>query len=230
MRCPKCGFISFDNVEACLKCRKPIPDNAKNVQGSVYNVAPPAFLKFGEEEEEVSADGPDVGDFETDEEFEITDPELNILLEEDDEGEGDTLSMEDDEAEITFDDEADLAGEFGEIEAFSEESSEEDDIALDLGMMEDSASLDIPDELADISDLSPPLKAAFEDEPEAEAKPASKDSLDDELDFGALDEELADLEPEAAAAPPEKKKLSLEMDEDLDFELDLGGLSIHDDK
>ena len=93
--------------------------------------------------------------------------------------------MEDGEAEIVFDDEEDLAGEFGEIEAFSEEPSGEDDFALDLGMMEDSSdeeaaeprmavaeessTLDIPDELADISDLSPPEKTIFDDEPEAKA-------------------------------------------------------------
>lgn len=246
MRCPKCGFISFDNVEACLKCKKTIPDNAKNVQGSVYNVAPPVFLKFGVEEEEASVDIAEVEGFEVEEEFEFTDPELDILLEDEDEGEAEPLSMEDGEAEIAFDDEEGLAGEFGEIEAFSEEPSDEDDLALDLGMMEDSSdeeaaelrtavaeegsALDIPDELADISDLSPPEKTIFDDEPKAEARPASKDSLEDELDFGALEAKLADLDPEAAAAPTKKQKLSLDMDEDLDFELDLGGLSIHDDK
>ncbi len=247
MRCPKCGFISFDNVEACLKCKKTIAASAKKFQGSVYNVAPPAFLKFGVEEDEADVDIPEGEGFEADEEFEITDPDLEILLDEDDQGEEIELSMEDGDGEVVFADEDELAGEFGEIEAFSEDSSTEDDIGLDLGMLEDSfeeetvevqadeadrrGGFAIPDELADLSDLSPPDKSVFDDEPGPEAKRSRSDSLEAELDFGALEDELADLESSFAdEQPPQKKKLSLDMDEDLDFELDLGGLSIHDDK
>ena len=46
MRCPKCGYISFDLVDECLKCKKNIKSASEVLQGSVLNVSPPSFLKF----------------------------------------------------------------------------------------------------------------------------------------------------------------------------------------
>ena len=46
MRCPKCGFISFDNLENCLKCNKDISDATRAFQGSTLKVATPSFLKI----------------------------------------------------------------------------------------------------------------------------------------------------------------------------------------
>ncbi|HHO47731.1 MAG TPA: hypothetical protein ENN06_04660 [Desulfobacteraceae bacterium] len=44
MRCPKCGYISFDLIEKCVKCGKNINGSAKQLRGTVGNVPPPAFL------------------------------------------------------------------------------------------------------------------------------------------------------------------------------------------
>ncbi|MDD3618319.1 MAG: hypothetical protein RBR09_13210 [Desulfobulbaceae bacterium] len=44
MRCPKCGYISFDLIEKCVKCGKNINAASKQLQGTVGNVPPPAFL------------------------------------------------------------------------------------------------------------------------------------------------------------------------------------------
>jgi hypothetical protein len=44
MRCPKCGYISFDLVEKCVKCRKNISGAAVELQGTVASVPPPVFL------------------------------------------------------------------------------------------------------------------------------------------------------------------------------------------
>jgi hypothetical protein len=44
MRCPKCGFISFDNLTACAKCGKDIADVASELQGTSIKVEAPMFL------------------------------------------------------------------------------------------------------------------------------------------------------------------------------------------
>lgn len=46
MRCPKCGYISFDHLESCRKCKKNIMDTAMELNGTMYNVIPPTFLKI----------------------------------------------------------------------------------------------------------------------------------------------------------------------------------------
>ena len=246
MRCPKCGYISFDNVEKCLKCRKNIANASSLFQGSVLNVATPVFLKLVPDEEEVGEmEIPQEEAEVAEEDFEITDPDLDILL---DEEEGATaevqLEMEDEGLEQAALDQ--LNDDFSEIESFTEEDTKED-MALELGDLdeagmdqafaedepEEGPSLEMPDELAEISDLSPPEKAAA-------LEPEEPDESDVDLDFGDLVEEFgkettagaAAAGAAAAAAEPKREKeqtLSLDMDEELDFELDLGGLSIHDE-
>lgn len=246
MRCPKCGYISFDNVEKCLKCRKNIADASKLFQGSVLNVTTPVFLKLVPDEE-------DAGDVEipqddlevAEEDFEISDPDLDILLEEEEGGTAEVqLEMDEDFDPSALDQ---LNDDLSEIEAFTEEDAGEETVSelggLDEIEMEqafgeeqpdEELSLDVPDELADLSDLSPPEKA-----PETMEAPVESEV---DLDFGDLVEEFDEKAPAAAAgaaagaaaAAPEPKKekkktLSLDLDEDLDFDLDLGGLSIHDD-
>ena len=84
MRCPKCGYISFDNVEKCLKCKKNIADASSLFQGSVLKVTTPVFLKLVPDEEEVEEVAAESEELElAEEEFEISDPDLDILLEED---------------------------------------------------------------------------------------------------------------------------------------------------
>ena len=85
MRCPKCGYISFDNVEKCLKCRKNIAEASNLFQGSVLNVTAPVFLKLVPDEEEageleIPQDEAEIAE----EDYEISDPDLDILLEDED--------------------------------------------------------------------------------------------------------------------------------------------------
>ena len=236
MRCPKCGYISFDNVEKCLKCRKNIAETSKLFQGSVFNVATPVFLNltFDDEELDIPIDGGEAAEAAeaADEDFDFTDPELDVLLvdEEEAESEGDELG------ELSA--LGELDGELSEIEAFSEE---EEEMTLSMEMEDDAdgepaaPTLDLPDELADISDLSPPKKKAA---PGALSMEDDEDlSIDLDLgDFGDSLEEAAKTAATATAVTqagpkkekPEEKKLSLDLDDELDFDLDLGGLSIHD--
>jgi len=81
MRCPKCGYISFDHLEVCLKCDKDISEVSSSFDGSVFNVQAPLFLKFEERSEEdmimdeemdMFADEDEVDDF--------IDEDLDILM------------------------------------------------------------------------------------------------------------------------------------------------------
>jgi hypothetical protein len=187
MRCPKCGYISFDHIDTCLRCSKDV-SKATAVEGTTYNVAPPAFLKFtkrdhsADEKNEISFDADD-------DDFGVVDPDLDVLV--------DNSEEDDEEGGIAFGDDFDA---FGEEESFeiAAESDDDDDGGLDLGQFEDAfeddeqghgdISIDIPDELSDISDLSAPV----EEEPEViEAPVAEKD--DDEFGDFNLDLEMDDL-------------------------------------
>ncbi len=46
MRCPKCGFISFDHLEVCKKCRKNISDTSAEINGTAYDYVAPLFLQL----------------------------------------------------------------------------------------------------------------------------------------------------------------------------------------
>ncbi|MDX9896827.1 MAG: hypothetical protein RBS34_15360 [Desulfofustis sp.] len=261
MRCPKCGFISFDNLEVCASCNKDISEIAKAFQGSTRKVAPPVFLKIASLEE-----GEDFSLEEGQEaEIEFADPDLEILVDREE------VPGEEGGLEFAFGDQEE--NEDAAIRALDEEFSaatrEEGGTApegtLDLGMFEDTSDeetfaftdsgpakepprMEIPEELADISDLSPPepgkQHAATEppplsfDEPETEEAPAitlPAAEPEDDLDFSTLDMDLGlgEDEPAAPAAKTTEKpapRPGPRMDDDLNFELDLGGLSIHDDK
>ena len=56
MRCPKCGFISFDHLASCSKCGRDISEVASELQGTSIKVESPMFLSgalaaFAESEE-----------------------------------------------------------------------------------------------------------------------------------------------------------------------------------
>jgi hypothetical protein len=44
MRCPKCGFISFDHLTSCAKCGRDISEVASDLQGTSIKVESPMFL------------------------------------------------------------------------------------------------------------------------------------------------------------------------------------------
>jgi hypothetical protein len=220
------------------------------------------------EEESAGEDGLDLGETaigESDEEeFEISldgdgdDEEgLTIDLVEDDEGdisldfndaeEEISLDFDNDEEEISLDlsnEEEELVAELSEIEEHSENINEIQPV--DSGTAEE-LEMEIPEELADLSDLAHPASTAelnkvtdldsleislddLELDMEAEKLVTGKmSSVDqdeivlslDEIDFS---EALDDSEQEK-----DIKTKMMDMDADLDFDLDLGGLSIHDD-
>ena len=88
--------------------------------------------------------------------------------------------------------------------------------------------MELPPDLADISDLAPPGRTAKS----AESKDDFDLDLDLDLGFDLRDvEENAEserAEPVSVVDVPKVQAASVDMDSDLDFELDLGGLSLHD--
>lgn len=44
MRCPKCGYISFDYVESCAKCSRDLSALAEALEGTAFMVEEPDFL------------------------------------------------------------------------------------------------------------------------------------------------------------------------------------------
>ncbi len=284
MRCPKCGFISFDHVEVCLKCKKNIKAASEALQGGVLHVASPTFLNLHPESEESQLDEGElvVDDGEVVEEY--VDPDLDVLFEDEAvEGEVEGLSLEagrDDFAdlEISMDDgdEDEMALELSADEEIAiDQGQDEDEIAVDLDGFDNDVEIEehvfdsepdsetekrdvefeieMPEELIDMSDLAPPVSSEDSD-PSTADSPEDPDSLDINLD--SFDFELESGTPDGKESKDiagggetvlslddidfsdtigEQKKKSgkkagpMDMDEDLNFDLDLGGLSIHDE-
>jgi len=44
MRCPKCGFISFDHLTSCAKCGRDVSEAASELQGTSIKAELPMFL------------------------------------------------------------------------------------------------------------------------------------------------------------------------------------------
>lgn len=269
MRCPKCGFISFDHLEQCVKCKKNIKAVSDTLHGTVFNVAAPSFLHIDlnrddeEEFDEITVDAPaDEDDF--------VDDDLEVLV--------DDGTSDEEEEELAQP--APAVAARGAKPEKAAESEEDREIEIDLSQFEDteefqgvdaitekpkkadelSLSLELPEELNDLSDLSPPSRAAAAPKVpvEAEAVPAGGDleieGLDFDLGLNGLEAEapagggaaretvlaLNDIdfsealtssksEAKGGAKAPAKASSGANMDEDLNFDLDLGGLSLHKD-
>ncbi|MFT5729207.1 MAG: hypothetical protein ACI8PB_003370 [Desulforhopalus sp.] len=277
MRCPKCGYISFDLVDECLKCKKNIKSTSEVLQGSVLKVPAPSFLKFRSEPKETKENKKDYSD-------EFSSIGSDFAEEESEYFESDVDFSSDDAGEIEI-----MSDSFEEngleeevtISPFEDDDVPEGEIEVDLSQFEevsdpeaaflsadddssgdtdaDLFEISVPEELNDMSDLDPPELAAEDD--------ATDDfdlDLDLNLDTGPVDLDLDDLNFDLAlddidpgepvsAEPAQETVLalddidfsealsedggatgddssSMDMDGDLNFDLDLGGLSIHNDK
>lgn len=45
MRCPKCGYTSFDDLEVCKKCHKNIEGTVREINGTAFHCLTPLFLQ-----------------------------------------------------------------------------------------------------------------------------------------------------------------------------------------
>lgn len=258
MRCPKCGYISFDHLETCGKCSKDLSAVSATLGGGLYSTEAPRFLMVAAEGEGVFDDAFDqTEDRIINIDDELVDSELDILVaEEDDDSDREIeafhLSMSGDEEDLAFVDELDEQDvELGEVD-------EEGGFSLEEPSDDSGFRLSLPDELADISDLAAPVFGEetnvdldlAEDTPPVEGITQDSDyDLDDlnlELDsfddlmgasaggLGAFELSLDDIDF-SSTVPREVETAiaddgSLDMDSELDFELDLGGISLHKEK
>jgi len=154
MRCPRCGFISFDHLNFCRKCQKPLASLAPALRGSAYDCQAPAFLRFSARQEPVKTVD--------------AHPPVNVLEEVEIEASG--------LAAISA-----LAGDEAPTQFIKGEDDFDPDLDLNLGF--------------DLHDLE--LHAKSE-------------------------------EGKTVSAADKGRAAPVDMDSDLDFELDLGGLSLHD--
>ena len=224
MRCPKCGYISFDHIETCLKCKKDI-SGSTDVEGTTYHAAVPSFLRvpkkdsvesetgFVEKNVGISFEGAD--DF-NEEGYDFSDSDSDSDL--------DVLvgGSEEDEGTITFGGTGSEDFMLEEDDESDEEGSFEFDLDDGLDFFDEKTAetpvLKLPDELADISDLAPPEDLNRE----AVSGVGMNLSIDDELnldedrDLDGLDLGLSDTKDLSGA------DLSLSLD---DIDLSAGDIT-----
>ena len=221
MRCPKCGYISFDHMDTCLKCKKDISEGVE-VAGTTYHAVAPSFLRVPEKRDvEADPEGQEVE--ETD--FEFVDPDLDVLSDEDEADIAIAEVVEEDggiEFQLEADEEFDEEGFDFDID---DDEDEEDFAVSPVSEQESQASLSVPDELADISDLAPPVRERVSPADSGSGMELSLDdemNLDDSLDLDGLDLDLG-LGGDKGEADAAVQSLSLD---DIDLsEADLGAKS-----
>jgi len=253
MRCPKCGYITFDHLETCTKCRKNIAQASMQLSGTVYKAETPSFLQF-------EIDEPDT---DNDASVDLLSEEENIELDmsaDGDDGVDMELSLEDDTLEsdeAQADEDLDLDFMDESVEALGLGSNEDDEFDLDFSddesidldldeggkdavEGEDGPQLDFSE--LDISDLAPPSadeddlssgELTFEGVADASAAAAAgavRSSIKtagaglEDLQMDGLDLEMPSLPP-AGSATGKKLRTSVKTGTALDqFDIDLGEL------
>ena len=133
MRCPKCGFISFDHLTSCAKCGKDIAEVASELQGTSIKVETPMFLSAA-----LSGYGDREGSFEEISMETEVEEGVDISME-DESVEEEALEMADTEADIDFSfDEDDAKTDSSSSEEKAEEAGEPVSFAVDAEAEEEA--------------------------------------------------------------------------------------------
>ena len=212
MRCPKCGYISFDYNQVCPKCNKDISEEQEKMNLPAFKPAPPVMLGSLTGE----TGGPDIG--------------LRMGAASDAEAvaEGETAGLEDSAdtvIEEAADEEIDMDISFepegeGEIEVGEGESEE---ISLDFD--------ELPGEELEIGEEAPVESAPEDGEMELDLGELSFDESTPGVDAEAADMEPEDISLDLDGLPGEELEIGEEAPvesapEDGEMELDLGELSL----
>ena len=204
MRCPKCGYISFDFLEKCKKCGKNLAKVSAVLGGAVHEAMSPPFLQLDEdicdevsderdqsiapdialsEEDTVEIDMTELDDAETEERMSVSVPD------------------EEDAVELVLDDDV-PAQEAGGPDVDADQIPEtgeplQDDMEEDSFLEETGQSPDVDPRLdfseIDISDLKPPGEQEQGDVGIA-SDTVVKSEQDESIGMEGLDSALADLE------------------------------------
>ena len=176
MRCPKCGFISFDHLTSCAKCGRDVAELAVELQGTSIKTELPMFLS--------GALGAFSGEEETFEE-QALDSEMEEGIDFDMEMEGEeeaVLEEEGEDVDFSFEDEGEEEADISLAEAEAEEAASMEtegagDVDFDLGV----EAVDVSEE-----EKTDALAAEAEEIEEAEEGAAS---IFEELDLSGTDDE-----------------------------------------
>ena len=159
MRCPKCGYTSFDHLENCKKCNRAIVDLVPGIDGTVYNALAPTFLRLTEK---MPTQTPTVSEQTWEDEADVVGNETEGAVRE---GIDTEFFLDDDITTITSEDNDEAVLNLDDFE----EVSPREEFTLDLEGDEDEKELNMPAldfGNLDISDLAPP----FEEELQQSAK------------------------------------------------------------
>jgi uncharacterized OB-fold protein len=174
MRCPKCGFISFDHLASCSKCGRDISEVASELQGTSIKVETPMFLS-----------GALAAFSESEESFEEHTMEDDVAGGIDFNMEEEAVEMDAAEEDVDFSFE-DEAVEMVYVKEDADFSSEEEGADISLAEAEAGEAAGIAEKDVDIE-----LEAEAEEEPSFE----EDDDAFEELDFmSSVDEEEGGLE------------------------------------
>jgi len=209
MRCPKCGYISFDQEEACAKCDASLAEISSSLAGTAVRVHEPFFLTsiLGHGQQTDS----DAVEFDLSEAEALPESDVEIEVTEDDEGIPlvDLSPFEQQETQV----------EEGSGISFDmpEEKAAEKQLAEDVGGEEEE-----PAELGTI-DFSFGEEAAKKEEPQPAAEEAAGDDL--ALEEAGGEEAIEELGGSVLALEEEAEEAALEPEESLpELELEMGSV------
>lgn len=199
MRCPKCGYTSFDHLEVCKKCNRAISDLVSGIDGTVYNAQAPMFLNLTEKMEPQSSAASEIN---VEERGEVGDSEGDDILRQ---GIDTEFFLEDDNTTAAITTEEEPVMDLDDLE----EVSFGEEFTLDFDEAEDEKKPNLPPldfGNLDISDLGPSSEEQFQQpEPELEPvaalapEPAASSSFQ-KTGAAVLEETASSLSPKAGAA------------------------------
>ena len=236
MRCPKCGYISFDTFGTCKKCKREIGELLEEFEGTVFEASAPSFLHIrstgtlADTPEPEAEDAVELLEEEQDEGLSLTDSfaDEDVLTED--------MDLDEEEVAVGFEemDEVEITSEIMlEESVFEDEDSSSSDVEKETDL-----ELDFGD--IDISDLAPPETeqksslggvageepVAATTPPEVEPAPATVSSTS-----GLEDLQVEDLDLDAPAPLVSGSKVGEKLMPSVktgtaldDFDIDLGEL------
>jgi hypothetical protein len=234
MKCPKCGYISFDYNQACPKCNKDLTAERERMNLPAYIPKPPSLLSSltGEDEEStMDLKVESTGGMEAVEEGGMLTPEDSQTIEAMEEAFKDSQELEiqiepgpDEELEELQ--EPDIPSTLEPQAAEIEPQVDEPDVTPPL---EDGAEEPAPDLQVELSDLTPQTAEAEPQVEEPDVSPPLEDGAEEPAPD--LQVELSDLTPQAAEKVVQEEETTLTLDLEDGAEepaLDLGDLTLED--
>lgn len=237
MRCPKCGYISFDYNEICPRCNKAITPDREKMRLPSFKPDPPSLLRTLTGKAKKSSDvdlmeAPDTAD--------LLDRELDFSAEDLDFKDEEVLTAETNEQELVdtysfevpLEEEAEERGqESTETFEFSESPEDIEEVELSSIESDEDLSIDIEEIAIEDSELEPSSEPSIGDEIVLESDDITTEVEDTEAtsatELPSFDEETASLDlGDLIEAEPgitleeQEEEVPVEIDETVSVDLD----------